>query len=66
MLLKMNYVNALNTIGQVSSTAELGEYGVPTLVVNADDGYEPKFEEIVAFVMEQAGNCAEEAVEEAT
>ena len=47
-------------------TAELGEYGVPTLVVNADDGYEPKFEEIVAFVMEQAGNCAEEAVEEAT
>ncbi len=34
-------------------TAELGEYGVPTLVVNADDGYEPKFEEIVGWIEEQ-------------
>lgn len=39
----------------LENTLEPGDYGVPILAVDATDGYEPAFEEIVGLVVGQAG-----------
>lgn len=40
----------------LENTAEPGDYGVPVLTVNATDGYEPEFDQIISFIQhEQEG-----------